>query len=246
MSKTKGKTRLKNLVVNEVSLVDKGANGKHILLYKAADAVEIEMPKDTPAETPVEKAEDEAAAPETETPAAKPTVDLEKALADRVAEIEKAAAEKLEKALADAKAEHAVEMQKAADEKVALEKRLADEQEAKEVGEAIQKAATAFKNLPAKADALGPDLRKVRKACGDEVADRLESLLKSLDAAVTPALEPKGVAKAEEKSESAWAEIEKRAKSRVSKDVSFSQAVDAVLREDNQLYTAYEAEKTQR
>jgi hypothetical protein len=259
----KGKTRLKDLVVNEVSLVDKGANGKRFLLTKAAEpapetVMDTETPEAPPAET-VEKAEEAAPAVEAEAapaevaaepvekaevaaepaPAAEPAAE-EVAKALQAEAIQKAVAEAVEKAVAETKAQ-------AAAERAVLEKRLADEQEAKEVSESIQKAASAFKNLPAKADVLGPDLRKIRKAVGDEVADRIESLLKGLDMAVKPALEPVGVAKAEETEASAWATIEKRAKTvSVQKSITFAQAVTDVLTDDPKLYAAYEAEKTQR
>jgi hypothetical protein len=244
----KGKTRLKDLVVNEVSLVDKGANGKRFLLTKAAEpapetVMDTETPEAPPAET-VEKAEEAAPAVEAEAapaevaaepvekaevaaepaPAAEPAAE-EVAKALQAEAIQKAVAEAVEKAVAETKAQ-------AAAERAVLEKRLADEQEAKEVSESIQKAASAFKNLPAKAD---------------EVADRIESLLKGLDMAVKPALEPVGVAKAEETEASAWATIEKRAKTvSVQKSITFAQAVTDVLTDDPKLYAAYEAEKTQR
>jgi hypothetical protein len=266
-NKKRGKTRLKDLVVNEVSLVDKGANGKRFLLTKAADAAETEMTVETtieptvetpvetpvekseepvvkaPVETPVEKAEEPAAEPVIEAaPVAEP-VDVEKAVADRLVEIQKAHDAKL----VEIQKAHDEAIAKAAAEREVLEKRLADEQEAKEVTESVQKAVTLFKNLPAKPDVLGPDLRKVRKALGDEVADRFESLLKGLDTLVKPALDPVGVAKAEESSASAWEEIQKQAKAKAkAENMSEAQAVDAVLRADSKLYAAYEAEKTQR
>lgn len=236
--KTKPKTLLKDLRVDEVSLVDKGANNKRYYLTKAADPTPV---SETPTMEPILKADGSL---DTEHPV------IKAALEAAAASAAKAESVKIEKAVAEAKAE-AEKVAKAAEEKaaavladkVALEKRLADEQEAKEVSESIRKCAAEFKNLPAKAEQLGPDLRAVRKSDA-ALADRLEHLLKSLDAIAAQALEPKGTAKAEEKSESAWAEIQKRAKAVMEAEkVSEAVAIDRVLTADNTLYAAYQAEK---
>lgn len=172
---------------------------------------------------------------------------LEKATADaaalsgRIAELEKAskdaadsaAAEKatLEKASKDA-------LEKAAE----LEKALAVEKEAKELGEAIAKAAVDFKNLPATAAELGADLRAVRKADA-KLADRLEDLLKKVDAFAKQSLDPKGTSTEAPKG-TAMEEIAKRAAALVVAKTVKTQAegIAKAMADDPELYRAHEAE----
>ena len=219
---------LHTVTVTEVALCKKGKNQKRYYLRKAQD--------ETMDATEIEKA------------AAEAKVALEKAVAEKaeveakLAALEKASAEAAVKAT-DEKAA----LEKASAEAVAkaadLEKALAVEKEAKEVSEAVQKAAVDYKNLPESPEALGPMLRSIRKADA-AVADRLEALLKKVDALSKSALDPKGSAKAEDKSDTALDEINKRAKALVDggKATTLAKAFDAVLREDASLYTRYAAE----
>jgi len=225
-------TRLQNVVVKEVSLVPKGANNKRIFLRKDSG-----MEDNTVA---LEKAVAEAAAA---------TVALEKAAAEQKALTERL--EALEKAALDAAAATAAEkvaLEKAAADAnakaVELEKALATEKEAKEVAESIQKAADTFKNLPEKAEVLGPLLRTVRKADA-AAADAIEALLKKVDAISKGALDTAGSAKGEDAPKSAWEEIEKRAKALVieKKATTFAAAVDQVMVADKALYNQYQSEK---
>lgn len=222
--------RLRNLTINEVSLVKKGANAKRIYLTKGQD--------ETMDNTEIEKA------------AAEAKVALEKAQAEK-AEVEAKLAA-LEKASAEAATQASAEkaaLEKASAEAVAkaadLEKALAVEKEAKEISEAVQKAAVDFKNLPEAPESLGPMLRTIRKADA-AVADRLEALLKKVDALSKSALDPKGSAKAEDKTETALDEINKQAKALVDagKATSLAKAFDEVLRADPALYTRYAAEQS--
>lgn len=179
------------------------------------------------------------------------TIALEKAAADAKSEAEtlKAKLEALEKSVTDSKtaAETAAEtakvaLEKAAAEKATLEKALADAKEASEVGEAISKAATEFKNLPAKAEDLGPALRLLRKA--DATAtEKLESILKSVNVMLEKTLEPKG--KSTGDSLTAWEQIQKSAAALVAADpkLTTEAAVDRVLTANPDLYTAHQAEK---
>jgi hypothetical protein len=223
--------RLVNLTVNEVSLVKTGANAKRIYLTKShqgTDQMNVEEIEKAAADAKValEKAEAEKA---------EVVAKLAALEAAQVESLAKAATEKaaLEKATADAVA-------KAAE----FEKALAVEKEAKEVSEAIQKASVDYKHLPEKPEDLGPLLRSVRKSDA-AVADRLESLLKKLDALSKSALDPKGATLAEDKSETALDEINKRAKALVDsgKAATVAKAFDAVLRADTELYTRYTIEQ---
>lgn len=251
--KRKPKTKLQDLRVDEVSFVDKGANNKRYYLTKAADPAPSVSPTPEPtpeismdvilkadgtldAEHPVVKAALEAAAAAAVAAASASDAEkVEKAVAEKVAAAQ-AEAEKVVKAAEDRAAA-------AEAEKEAIAKRLATEEEAKEVSEAIRKCATDYQNLPAKAEVLGPDLRTVRKADA-ALADRLESLLKSLDALAAQALTPIGSAKSEDKADTAWGEIQKRAQVLMKAEkLSEAAAIDRVLTADKSLYTAYEAEK---
>lgn len=229
-------TKLKNLSINEVSLVKKGANGKRIFLTKS-----LEQESDQMNEQEIEKALKDAADAK---------VALEKAEADAKASADKIAA--LEKAAADSAAQAAAEkatLEKAAVDAAArtveLEKALAVEKEAKEVSEAIQKAAASFKNLPETPEALGPMLRAIRKADA-AAADKLEALLVKIDALAKSALDPRGTASGGDASATALDEIRKRADALVKagKVDSIAKGFDEVLRADKDLYNRYEAEKS--
>ena len=223
-------TILQNLVVNEVSLVKKGANRKKYYLKKADDEMNEEIEKAqkdaADAKEALEKAQADTAALTAK------LAELEKATADtaEASKLEKAA---LEKASAEAVAK-ALE----------LEKALAVEKEAKEVAAAVSKAAVDYRNLPEKAEVLGADLRTIRKS-DSTLADRLEGLLRKLDALAKQALDPKGSAKAAETSGSANEEIKKRAQALVDAKVvpTYSKGVEKALLDDRDLYAAHEAEK---
>ena len=168
--------KLSDVVVKEVSLVPKGANGRKVFLRKA-DEPALEPQKDSVMEDQLNESQvalEKAAAEATEAKVALEKAAAEKAtLEARIVDLEKAQAD----ALAKADAEKVALEKAAADEKAKaeeLEKALAVEKEAKEVSEAIQKAAVDFKNLPEKAEDLGPLLRNIRKSAGVEAADKVD------------------------------------------------------------------------
>jgi hypothetical protein len=239
-------TRLQNLFVGEVSLVDKAANKKRFYLTKAADPKtepeKVETPAATPEPSLIEKALAEAV--DGDAPDADPTKDLTVALR-RVAKasgLDEAglkaalgikdpepvvkAAEPAADPLADlppeakAKVEALFKAQADAIAKAeALSKTLDEEREAKAVTESIQKAAVDFKHLPEKADAIGPALRALRKADA-KALDVLENVLKRADSLVAQALDPKGVSAAvtsEASGLSTYERVQKRAQSLVEK-----------------------------
>ncbi len=237
--------KLRNLLVGEVSLVDKGANNKRFYLMKAAESkTEIETPvAEKPEPSLIEKALAEAV--EGDAPDADPAKDLVVALR-RVAKasgldeaglkaalglkdpepvvVEKAAetpADPLAGLTPEAKA-HVEGLFKAQAEAIAkaeaLSKALDEEREAKAVTESIQKAAADFKHLPEKADVLGPVLRTLRKADAKAV-EVIEGVLKRADALAAQSLEPKGVSPAQTEDASGLSTYEKVAK-RAEKGVS--------------------------
>ncbi len=220
-------TKLANVVVNEVSLVKRGANKKKFFLTKSDDQETKTMENEkTPEAIALEKAQ----------------ADL-KVAQEKAVELEKAQTTALEKVQAE---KVALETAQAAmvEKTVALEKALAAETESKEVNAAIQKAATDFKNLPEKPDALGPLLRSIRKV--DAVAaDKIEAVLKKVDELVRQSLDSKGSSVANDKAATAWDEITKRANGLVTAKVakSFAEGVEKVLAEDKTLYTQHEAEQ---
>lgn len=226
---------LVELSVREVATVKKGANAKKIFLRKSDETGTGMNEKEL-----LEKAEADAKA-------AKEA--LEKAQADAKAASEKIAA--LEKAAADAKA--AAEAEKAAVEKAAaeavakaadLEQKLAIEKEAKEVAEAVKKASEDFKNLPEKAEVLGPALRAVRKADAKS-ADVLESILKKVDAIAAASLTAAGTSRSDDKPASALDEIQKAAEKLVKDGVvkSVAEGFSRVLDTDKKLYDEYTKEQ---
>ena len=221
-------TKLSQIVVNEVSLVTKGANRKRYAITKSAlngaPVLTQENVMTEEQKVELEKAHTEA---------------LAKADADLKAV--QAKLEALEKAAAD---EKAVALEKAAVEKAALEKALAAEVEAKELAEVIQKAAVDFKNLPSKAEDLGPALRVLRKADA-AAASKIEAVLKSVDAMLAQALDARGTSNAADVAD-AWSAIEKKAREIVAKadnKLTFPQAVDFVCKTDGDLYNAYQTEQ---
>lgn len=232
--------KLRNLLVGEVSLVDKGANNKRFYLMKAAESkteTASETPvADKPEPTLVEKALAEAV--EGEAPDADPTKDLLVALR-RVAKasgldeaglkaalglkdpepvvVEKAAetpVDPLANLPADAKAQVEALFKAQADaiaKAEALSKTLDEEREAKAVTESIQKAAADFKHLPERADVIGPALRSLRKADAKAV-EVIENVLKRADALASQTLNPKGLSAAQTEEAAGLSTYEKVAK----------------------------------
>lgn len=232
--KKKPKTKLVNLRVDEVSFVDKGANNKTFYLTKAADPTPSPDSEKIVAE-PADKKTESILKADGSLDVESPIV---KALVEQTAKV----AADLAKAEAEKAAQ--VEIQKALAEKAEVEKALAAERDAKEVETAIRKAAEDFKGLPAKAEELGPDLRAIRKSL-PEVADRMETLLKSLKALADKALTPVGESKGADVEVTALDEIQKRAAILKSQDPKLTDAVafTKVLEADAKLYSRYEAEK---
>ena len=226
-------TRLRNLSVREVSLVDKGANKKKVFLMKRDDEqAEAEV---LVAKTDADPAPALEAAPEVvvEAPVAK--VDEPSAEAIAKAAVEAQVVE-LQKALVAAQAE-------AKSHRDALEKTLADEREATEFRAAITKAATDFSHLPTNADEIGPALRALHKAA-PEAASKVEALLKQVDALLNQTLAPVGKAAAGD-NDGAWDKVQKLAQAKIEKGeaTSLAKAIDAVLVENKELYSAIQAEK---
>ena len=272
-------SKLKNLLVGEVSLVDKGANNKRFHLMKSAT-----QPKPDP------KADEAKPDPKADEAKPEPTR-VEKALAAPVegedAPVEGADAEDLralrrivkglglaesvvkaalgiadpppapqakpddlpKDPFAGLPAEARATVEAVFKEATELKKALETEREAKAVAESIQKAAQDFKNLPEKADALGPVLRAIRKADAT-AADFVENLLKRADAVFAQALTPVGqAARGEaETSGSTWEKVQKRAQALVrdGKAANVAKAVADIFAKEPELYTACEAEKTKK
>jgi chromosome segregation ATPase len=224
--------KLKDVCVDEISLVNKGANKKRIYMRKSADTETEPNDMDTPEQ--IAKAAQEALV---KAEAAK------KEAEDKLAALEKAQKEAEAKA-ADEKAALEKAKKDAEDKAAELEKVAAAEKEAKEVAESIQKASSTFKNIPEKAEDLGPLLRKIRKADA-KVADQLEALLTKVDALVKQSLDAKGSSKALDAPATALDEITKRAKAllEAGKVTSLAKGFDQVLKDDADLYSRYEAEK---
>lgn len=212
-------TKLQNVLVKEIALVSRGANAKRIFLTKSLE----------------EQEEQEEPVADTKTPEA---IALEKAQTDLAA----VQAQVIELQKAQAEAKTASDALVAAKE--AVEKALAAEKETAEVADSVRKAADNYKNLPEKPEVLGPVLRQIRKIDAKS-ADTLESLLKKVDEIAKQALNPKGSSSAEDKPDSAIAEITKRANGLVSAKVvtTFAKAFDRVLQDDKTLYAKYESEK---
>lgn len=240
-------TKLSGVVVKEISLVPKGANGRKVYLRKDADSQGTGTEMNEAEKIALEKAQTDAkTAAEALEKAQAEAATAAKSQADKIAELEKAAADAkvaadadkalVEKAAADAKAK-AEELQKALDA----------EKEAKEVAESITKAASDFKNLPEKAEDLGPLLRSIRKAAPD-VADKVEALLKKVDAIAKGALDVKGVSTGGNAADTALSKIEKKAAELVKAGTvkTVEQGFAEVLKTDKALYAQYDREKNAR
>lgn len=200
-------TKLVKLTINEISLVDRGANpGARMLLMKRDDAGAPGPTGDL-------------------TMADKPTLEqLDKAVQDAAAENAKILAEKakLETEAADLRkqldAANAAAVEKAAKEstdltkrledetkaRTALEKRLAEIEDEREIAKYVTKAAD-YKHLPLTAAELAPALRAIDKLAPEQaevihkaLAASSEALGKALDALpfVNP-MAPAGGAEAE-------------------------------------------------
>lgn len=226
---------LVDLEVREIATVKKGANAKRIFLKKADDTV-------TDKEL-LEKAAADAVAAKAA---------LEKAEADSKAQLEKIASlEAAASAAAEAASAERAALEKAQADAVAkaadLEAKLAVEKEAKEVAAAVAKASEDFKNLPEKAEVLGPALRAIRKADAKS-ADVLEAILKKVDVIAASALGAKGTAQGEDKAASALDEIQKAAEQLVKEGVvkSVAAGFDHVLSTNKKLYDEYTKERARR
>ena len=263
-------SKLKNLLVGEVSLVDKGANNKRFHLMKSATQPKPDPKADEakPEPTRVEKA---LAAPVEGEDAPVEGADAEDLRALRRIVKGLGLAESVVKAalgiadpppapqakpddlpkdpFAGLPAEARATVEAVFKEATELKKALETEREAKAVAESIQKAAQDFKNLPEKADALGPVLRAIRKADAT-AADFVENLLKRADAVFAQALTPVGqAARGEaETSGSTWEKVQKRAQALVrdGKAANVAKAVADIFAKEPELYTACEAEKTKK
>lgn len=221
--------RLRALVVDEVSLVPKGANNKRIFLTKAAPEE-----NDMAGQAEIEQA------PEAEIPAPE---GVEKgAVLDVPADV-RAQLEDLRKA-ADAQKAELETLRKAADEAVAkqveLQKALASEVESKEVREAITKHAETFKHLPGKAADVAPALRALKKAAPAQ-AELIEGLLKQVDALLGQGstLEPVGKATDEAEPPSRARELSEKVEALMKADTKITRekAIVAVLDAHPHLYT---------
>ncbi len=244
-------TKLEDMTVKEIALCKRAKNRKKYVIAKADDSdPDLSSTTSLPSET--DSMNENTPTPE--------QVALEKAQAEaatataRIAELEKAQAEAATAAAAEATASAArlAELEKAQTESAAkaveLEKALAAEREAKAVSEAISKAAVDFKNLPEAPSALGPMLMKISKA-DPAIGTAVEAILKKVDALVAQSLEKSaGTSTASEKTDSAWAEIEKRANGLVAAKTvkTFAEGVTKALADDSELYNQHEAEKRSR
>jgi hypothetical protein len=220
--------KLKDIVVQEVSLVSAGANKKRFYVMKSLQSQEAsveEEVKDPVIEKAAEPVEEVVEAPVVE---AAPAVEVSKAEESQVESVSKAEIASLRKAVEESKARQ-VELQKALD----------GEREAREVKEAVLKHAESFKNLPAKAEELAPALRTLAKAA-PEAAALVEKVLKSVDAllgASGSALEPIGKSlepveeSSSEKLERLVADIRKR-----QPDLSEAKAYVLALEQHPELY----------
>lgn len=255
--------RLKNLLVHEVSLVDKAANNKRFHLTKAAD----KTPEKTDAPAAVEPSRVEkalAAEVEGEKDGLEPfgdaadvvvamrrlakaaDVDLKAVFGLKdpepvtvTVEVEKRAADPLASLAPEARAQVEDLMKQSAD----LRKALDDEREGKAVAESIAKAAQTYANIPEKAEALGPALRAIRKADA-KAADLIENVLKRADALFAQSLAPIGNV-ATDSGDSTWTKVEKRAAEMVKKGEAknIAKAIDAIVSAEPALYEAIQAEK---
>jgi uncharacterized protein GlcG (DUF336 family) len=240
-------TRLKNVQVDEISLVDKAANRKRFFLAKRDSTsnkpaeVAVQSTNEPVIEPVGKRMENEKNSPApVELPKPEPVVFLKAdgepdvAALAKLDPVTRTQVEAVFKARADLAAE-----------KAELTKRLAAEQDAKDLAECVRKCETDFKNLPVTAAELGADLRALRKA-DKPLAERFEALLAKANVAVAKVLEPIGsVPNHAAEGMSTWEKVQKRAEEMLAKGEvkSFALGVQKVIDSEPQLYPAIEAEK---
>lgn len=117
-------------------------------------------------------------------------------------------------------------------------------EEERAVGEAIKNAAADYPNLPARAEDLGPALRKIQKAAGADAAYLLDLLTKA-NVALKVVVTPVGKADAGQDTGSKLEQLQARVRAAVTKGEFKSEALamDAFLLKDKDLYAAIQAEK---
>jgi len=253
---------LRNLVLDEISLVDSPANpGARVLLFKRNTSEEQDMPDDatkglTPEQLETLKKSDElVAAHEDLTKSFKKLeeereflkAELQKA-SDRLKELEKAAAEndddddvkKVELPEAVRKQIEATE-QEASD----LRKRVEKMEEEKQTSEFIAKAAT-LKNLPLTAAEFGPVLMHfaLNKATDADI-EALDKVLTTANERAEELLKTAGDNHPSINEDSALAQIEKHAAELIKTDATLTEAAAFVKATERHpdLYTQYLSER---
>jgi len=185
-------TTLKNLKINEISLVDRGANpGARMLLMKRDDAGAAGLPTgdltmaDKPTLEQLDKAVQDAAAENAKVVAEKAQLEADKAELRK--QLEAAKAEAVAKAAAES-TDLTKRLEAETTARAALEKRLAQIEDERELSQYVTKAAD-FKHLPMTAAELAPALRAISKLAPEQaeivtkaLSASSEALGKALDA----------------------------------------------------------------
>lgn len=185
-------TTLKNLKINEISLVDRGANpGARMLLMKRDDAGAAGLPTgdltmaDKPTLEQLDKAVQDAAAENAKVVAEKAQLEADKAELQK--QLDAAKAEAVAKAAAES-TDLTKRLEAETTARAALEKRLAQIEDERELSQYVTKAAD-FKHLPMTAAELAPALRAISKLAPEQaeivtkaLSASSEALGKALDA----------------------------------------------------------------
>jgi hypothetical protein len=123
-------------------------------------------------------------------------------------------------------------------------KLLADMADEKEVKKFVDQVRTDLGHLAIKADELGPVLKRATGTLDEADMTILTRILKAADAAVAQAMRISGLPNTLVHKGSAEAEIEKLAQEKASKDgVTFAKAYDDVLASRPDLYSRFQAER---
>jgi hypothetical protein len=224
--------RLTDIVVEEVSIVPKGANNRTFLIFKSANNKRgMKMPIEPEPKGAVEKAgADGVLVP-------KDFDEIQKSLNE-----ERESRERLEKALgAEKTAREALEkkLSSESEEKGKLLKQITEEREVRLRKEFIQKASD---DMPAlgSSEILGPILKEASEKMSPDSYKELEKTLIGANTKIVEGelFEEIGKSGADSSGGSAWSKIEKAAKEMVAKDskMSMGAAVEMVCKQHPDWY----------
>ena len=245
--KKKKPTWLKNLRLNEVSLVGQGANQHaNVCLFKSADDPLPNKEGHMADKTELEKALDDLAKAQGDIAGLNLKVsgldtDLTKAQADLRSR---------ERDLTDTRTDLTRELTKNADPEEELLKGMSEPAKAAFLAQKatneklVKRLEKDFAGLPVKADDFAPIMKMAKANLDDEQMTELNRILKAGSEALKDLEVMKGLSNGGQAPTSAEDKLEKMAKERAGKDnITFEQAYSKVLNDNPDLYLDFDSER---